>query len=137
MPEVLESTPAALAAPVLEMRGISKTFSGVNALENVDFVLYPGEVHALMGENGAGKSTLMKILSGLYQPTQGEIILKGLTTVIFWAVSGPRELVSRSFTKSLTSFRISRPQKTYSLTAVSSRPSGGSVGRALMRKRKL
>jgi ABC-type sugar transport system ATPase subunit len=77
MPDVLESTPAAFVAPVLEMRGISKTFSGVNALENVDFVLYPGEVHALMGENGAGKSTLMKVLSGLYQPSQGEIILKG------------------------------------------------------------
>jgi ABC-type sugar transport system ATPase subunit len=77
MPDVLESTPPESVAPVLEMRGISKRFSGVNALENVDFVLYPGEVHALLGENGAGKSTLMKILSGLYQPTEGEIILKG------------------------------------------------------------
>jgi ABC-type transporter Mla maintaining outer membrane lipid asymmetry ATPase subunit MlaF len=78
MPDVMESTPPTrVVAPALEMRGISKAFSGVNALRNVDFLLYPGEVHALMGENGAGKSTLMKILSGLYQPTQGEIILNG------------------------------------------------------------
>lgn len=59
------------------MREISKSFSGVRALEEVDFALLPGEVHALMGENGAGKSTLMKILSGLYEPTEGEIILRG------------------------------------------------------------
>ncbi|WP_042161592.1 sugar ABC transporter ATP-binding protein [Paenibacillus gorillae] len=62
--------------PVLTMEGISKEFPGVKALSNVGFELYPGEVHALMGENGAGKSTLMKVLSGVYSPTQGKIRLK-------------------------------------------------------------
>ena len=59
--------------PVIEMLGIEKSFPGVRALHNVRFDLFPGEVHALMGENGAGKSTLMKILTGVYQPDAGEI----------------------------------------------------------------
>src|SRR5882757_4127469 len=61
-------------APVLEMRGISKTFPGVKALTRVDLTVYPGEIHALMGENGAGKSTLMKVLSGAYQADAGGTI---------------------------------------------------------------
>ncbi|MCA1591933.1 MAG: sugar ABC transporter ATP-binding protein [Acidobacteria bacterium] len=64
-------------APVLEMRHIRKTFPGVVALDDVDFELRRGEVHILLGENGAGKSTLMKILSGAYQKSAGEIILDG------------------------------------------------------------
>jgi ribose transport system ATP-binding protein len=58
-------------APILRMRNVSKTFPGVKALRNVELTIYPGEVHALMGENGAGKSTLMKILSGAYIPDPG------------------------------------------------------------------
>ncbi|TVQ39751.1 MAG: sugar ABC transporter ATP-binding protein [Spirochaetaceae bacterium] len=61
---------------LLQMNGISKSFPGVQALQDVDFDLNRGEVHALVGENGAGKSTLMKILSGVYTPDQGEILLK-------------------------------------------------------------
>ncbi|HEY4044847.1 MAG TPA: sugar ABC transporter ATP-binding protein [Rhodopila sp.] len=57
------------------MRNVSKTFPGVKALQNVELTVYPGEVHALMGENGAGKSTLMKILSGAYLPDPGAEIL--------------------------------------------------------------
>lgn len=69
--------------PVLEMRGISKTFPGVRALRDVSLTLYPGEVHSLMGENGAGKSTLMKILSGAYQADAGaEILIDGQAVVI-------------------------------------------------------
>ena len=56
---------------VLRMTGISKSFPGVKALDNVDFDLRKGEVHALVGENGAGKSTLMKVLSGYVQGRRG------------------------------------------------------------------
>lgn len=62
---------------ILEMRGIEKIFPGVHALQNVDFTLREGEVHALMGENGAGKSTLIKVLTGVYEKDGGEIYLKG------------------------------------------------------------
>ena len=75
-------------APVLEMRNISKTFPGVKALQNVQLTIYPGEVHALMGENGAGKSTLMKTLSGAYQADPGgEILIEGKPV----KVNGPIE----------------------------------------------
>jgi len=59
------------------MKNISKAFPGVQALDNVSFDLYPGEVHVLVGENGAGKSTLMKILAGAYERDAGEIIIEG------------------------------------------------------------
>ena len=62
---------------VLEMKGISKFFPGVKALQNVDFTLKKGEIHTLMGENGAGKSTLIKVLTGVYEIDEGEIILNG------------------------------------------------------------
>lgn len=64
-------------APIVEMRGISIEFPGVKALDDVDFRLLPGEVHALMGENGAGKSTLIKALTGVYPIDAGEILVDG------------------------------------------------------------
>ncbi len=63
--------------PVLTMTSISKTFPGVRALDGVQFRLFPGEIHALMGENGAGKSTLIKVLTGVYSPDEGVIDLAG------------------------------------------------------------
>lgn len=68
---------SAPATPVLELRGISKAFTGVQALNGVSLNLYPGEVHTLMGQNGAGKSTLIKVLTGVYTPDHGEIVLAG------------------------------------------------------------
>jgi ribose transport system ATP-binding protein len=62
-----------LSEPILKMSGICKSFPGVRALKDVNFDLYAGEVHALMGENGAGKSTLMKVLTGIYSRDEGEI----------------------------------------------------------------
>ena len=62
---------------VLSMRNISKSFTGVQALSDVDFDLRKGEVHALMGENGAGKSTLMKVLIGIHEADEGSIRFKG------------------------------------------------------------
>src|SRR5581483_11395171 len=66
---------------VLEMRGITKRFPGVLALDHVDFTLRRGEIHSLIGQNGAGKSTLMNILSGLYAPNEGQILLDGKPVV--------------------------------------------------------
>jgi len=63
--------------PLVEMRKITKRFPGVTALENINFDILSGEVHVLLGENGAGKSTLMKILSGIYEPSEGKIVLSG------------------------------------------------------------
>ncbi len=68
---------AATDRPILEMRGIAKAFPGVRALDDVNIALYPGKVTALIGENGAGKSTLVKILTGIYQPDEGEILIDG------------------------------------------------------------
>jgi ribose transport system ATP-binding protein len=63
--------------PILTVRGVTKSFPGVRALKGVDLTVWPGEVHALVGENGAGKSTLMKILAGAQRPDGGEISLDG------------------------------------------------------------
>src|SRR5215213_6914729 len=68
--------------PILEMRGISKSFPGVIALDAVDFEVFPSETVALAGENGAGKSTLMKILGGVYQPDEGTICINEKETAI-------------------------------------------------------
>ncbi|MBY5893938.1 sugar ABC transporter ATP-binding protein [Rhizobium ruizarguesonis] len=66
-----------MSSPVLNVRGLRKTYGGVVALKGVDFDLMPGEIHGLCGENGAGKSTLVKILGGLVAPTEGEITVDG------------------------------------------------------------
>lgn len=63
--------------PVIEMRNITKRFGDVIANEDVNLSLYPGEIHALLGENGAGKSTLMNVLTGIYKPNSGEIYYQG------------------------------------------------------------
>lgn len=63
--------------PILQMKAIHKQFPGVKALSGVDFRLFPGEVHALMGENGAGKSTLIKVLTGVYSIEEGSVELAG------------------------------------------------------------
>jgi simple sugar transport system ATP-binding protein len=63
--------------PILELRNATKTYRGVAAVKDVTFELFPGEVHALLGENGAGKSTLTKMLAGVVEPTSGEILVNG------------------------------------------------------------
>lgn len=66
-----------MTSPLVQMRGITKKFGGVEALRNVDLDAYAGEVLAIVGDNGAGKSTLIKILTGVYQPTDGTISIDG------------------------------------------------------------
>lgn len=63
--------------PILELKNVTKEFHGVAALRDVSFTLMPGEVHSLLGENGAGKSTLTKIMAGVHEPTQGEVLFDG------------------------------------------------------------
>jgi len=65
------------SGPLLELRGISKRFGSVQALQEVDFELYPHEILGLLGDNGAGKTTLIKIISGAYRPDEGEIAFQG------------------------------------------------------------
>ena len=77
-------------APIIETKGISKSFPGVEALRKVDFSISPGEVVALLGENGAGKSTFIKILAGAHQPSQGQILANG-TPVRFESPRHSRE----------------------------------------------
>lgn len=67
--------PPVTSEPVLSLRGISKSFPGVKALSEVSLELFPGQVTALVGENGAGKSTIVKVLTGIYQPDEGEIFI--------------------------------------------------------------
>ncbi|MEA4893635.1 MAG: sugar ABC transporter ATP-binding protein [Oscillospiraceae bacterium] len=74
---------------VLEMRGICKYFPGVRALQDVDFTLREGEIHALMGENGAGKSTLIKVLTGVYSKDAGNICIKGISDPV--SIKSPEE----------------------------------------------
>ena len=74
---------------ILEMKGVSKTFPGVKALDKVNLTVRKGSVHALMGENGAGKSTLMKILYGIYQPNEGQVLFHGND----YKVSGPIDAI--------------------------------------------
>ena len=91
--------------PVLEVRGLTRRFPGVLALNNVDFNVYAGEVHALVGENGAGKSTMINMLAGVLQPSSGSIVLTGKQRVFHSTqiLSRPgSELFSRSLTCCLT-----------------------------------
>lgn len=82
------------AKPILEMREITRRFGNFYALKGVDLTVYPGEVHALMGENGAGKSTLMKILAGAYTASSGEVLIDGKP----WQLKGPKEALAAGIT---------------------------------------
>ena len=76
-PGAAEAATVSEAPAIFCLRNVTKHFGGVTAVEDVDFDLRPGEVHALVGENGAGKSTLMKMVHGLYVPDRGSIEVGG------------------------------------------------------------
>src|ERR1700728_67977 len=75
--------------PAASARGVSKNFGATRALDDVNFDVLPGEVHALVGENGAGKSTLVRVLGGVHRPDQGEIAVDGAPRLF----SGPRDAI--------------------------------------------
>jgi len=77
--------------PLMELRGVSKFFGSVIALNDVSFAVTAGQVHCLLGDNGAGKSTLIKILSGVHQPSRGEILVNGQPTTF----ASPRDALDR------------------------------------------
>jgi simple sugar transport system ATP-binding protein len=70
-----------MSSPLLELRNLTKTYHGVPAVKNVSFDLLEREVHSLVGENGAGKSTLTRMIAGVVEPTEGEILLAGSRVV--------------------------------------------------------
>jgi simple sugar transport system ATP-binding protein len=87
-----EGSPTASGAavadsPLLEVRDVAKYFGSVNALQHISLKVYPGEVTCVLGDNGAGKSTLIKILSGVFQPDEGEFLIEGRPVTM----AGPRE----------------------------------------------
>jgi simple sugar transport system ATP-binding protein len=81
-----ESAPGE-SIPLLEARGVSKYFGSVNALQDISLQVYPGEVTCVLGDNGAGKSTLIKILSGVFRPDAGELLIDGSPVTL----AGPRD----------------------------------------------
>ena len=114
----------------LSFHGISKTFPGVKALQDISFHCRAGEVHALMGENGAGKSTLLKILSGSYQPSGGTIQIRGGRSV---SVIPPTRLMlaSPSSTGAASGAGDERGGKHLSRSAAAARRAGESQTAAL------
>lgn len=91
--------------PVIEMRGITKRFGEVTANEDVSLSLYPGEIHALLGENGAGKSTLMNVLTGIYRPNSGEIFYHGKKV----SIKSPKQAVEMGIGMVHQHFRLIPP----------------------------
>ena len=87
---------------VIEARHISKHFAGVVALDNVNFELRTGEIHALMGENGAGKSTLAKVISGVLHADAGEVIYRG-QPVYF---TGPKQAIDQGISMVMQEFNL-------------------------------
>ena len=104
-PDTAVGTARASPVPAVTMRGITKRFPGVVANEAVDFEAATGEVHALLGENGAGKTTLMNVLTGLYRPDEGEILLHG-EEVHF---HGPRDALDAGIGMVHQHFRLVEP----------------------------
>src|SRR5258708_1908695 len=101
--------------PIVLLRGICKYFPGVVANDSIDLEVLSGEIHALLGENGAGKSTLMNILTGIYQPDAGEIIVDGYAKAFaspVEAIAAGIGMVHQHF-KLLHSFTV--PQNTHLL----------------------
>ncbi len=116
----MTSDPA--TTPLLQLRGIVKTFPGVRALDGVELEVLAGEVHCLLGQNGAGKSTLIKVLAGVHRPDAGSLLWHGEETVSAGRRPRRRRASPRS-TRSSTSSTTSRWPRTSSW-ATSSPPAG-------------
>ena len=120
-------------SPILRMTGIGKAFPGVKALDGVDFRLFPGEVHALMGENGAGKSTLIKVLTGVYDIDAGDDHARRPAGAVRQPAAGAARPASAPSTRRSTSARTCRSRRTSS-SAASRAGSAASSGGAMRRR---
>jgi ribose transport system ATP-binding protein len=124
-------SPTGSPTPALEMRGISKTFPGVKALNNVQLQAWGGEVLALMGENGAGKSTLMKILSGAYHADAGgEILIDGKPVNITDPISAKRHGIAIIYQELALAPNLTVAENIY--LGVELQKSGGRIDRRAM-----
>jgi simple sugar transport system ATP-binding protein len=94
-----------MSAPLIQMRGIVKTFPGVIANDRVDLDICAGEIHALLGENGSGKSTLMSVLAGLYRPDDGSIAVDGTIR----RFSSPRDAIASGIGMIHQHFKLVEP----------------------------
>ncbi len=129
----IEPAPVGGAVPALEMEGISKTFPGVKALDNVQLRAYGGEVLALMGENGAGKSTLMKILSGAYHADPGgKILISGKPVNITDPIAARRQGIAIIYQELALAPNLTVAENIHLGSEL--RKSGGRVDRASMRE---
>lgn len=122
---------ASQVEPILEMKGIRKSFAGVKALKGVDFTLYPGEVNVLLGENGAGKSTLIKIITGAYQNDEGEIRLFGESL----RFSGPIDARDRGISAVYQEFNLVPKLTVYENIFIAKQLKKGKFVKTLDRKR--
>ena len=100
--------------PILELRGVTKHFGAVQALHEVDFHVYPGEVMALVGDNGAGKSTLIKCIAGIHPIDDGEVVFDGQPVNIQRPEATPPTSASRSSTRTSRSPTTSTSSRTCS-----------------------
>jgi ribose transport system ATP-binding protein len=129
----IEPAPVSDGTPALEMRGVSKTFPGVKALNNVQLKAYGGEVLALMGENGAGKSTLMKVLSGAYHADPGgEILINGKPVNITDPIVARRNGIAIIYQELALAPNLTVAENIF--LGDERRKSGGRVDRAAMRE---
>jgi general nucleoside transport system ATP-binding protein len=117
-------TGSADAPVVLEMRGVTKKFGAVTANDDISLVLHRGEILGLLGENGAGKSTLMKILYGLYNPDEGEILVDGERVEIH----DPKDAVARGIGMVHQHFTLIPPLTVAENIVLGAEPRGGVLG---------
>ena len=117
--------------PLLEVRGIEKSFPGVRALSDVSFEVRAGEVHALIGENGAGKSTLIKIMSGVYRPDRGSILVDGRETRLATPDDARRAGIATIYQELLLFPELSVAENIFLGHAPRARASAASTGRAM------
>ncbi|MCK5094748.1 MAG: sugar ABC transporter ATP-binding protein [Spirochaetes bacterium] len=87
---------------ILEINGVSKSFPGVKALDNIDLQIKKGEVHALVGENGAGKTTLIRLISGIYNADSGTILYDGEDLINY----GPHDCIEKGISSVHQDFRM-------------------------------